>query len=229
MKDVPIRLQREIERLKKNLLRISAVVEESFWMALNSVKERNLALARKAIDNDSQIDTMEVDLEEDCLKLLALYQPVARDLRLIIAVLKINNDLERVGDLAVNIAERAFTIVEQEHLPLPKEYFQMAEKVRWMLTSSIDSLVNSDAALAHRVCISDDAVDALNKQVYEMLKAEMLRDPKGLETLIGYLSVFRQLERIADHATNIAEDVIYLIEGQIIRHREPDSDNKPAK
>ncbi|MFA4987909.1 MAG: PhoU domain-containing protein, partial [Candidatus Brocadiia bacterium] len=136
--------------------------------------------------------------------------------------------LERVGDLAVNIAERAFTIVEQEYIPLPKEYFAMAEKVRWMLTRSIDSLVNTDAALAHRVCISDDSVDELNQRVYEMLKGEMLREPKYLETLIGYLSVFRQLERIADHATNIAEDVIYLIEGQIVRHREPEEGEKRA-
>jgi len=216
---MPLHLQREIEKLKKQLLSLSALAEESVFRAVKSLRDRDRDLAQAVIDDDIVIDQMEVDIEEECHKILALYQPVAFDLRFIIAVLKINNELERIGDIAVNIAERVVFLATQEEVDIPFDFAGMVEKVQAMLRNSLDSLVNLDAEMAYGVCMADDEVDAINRQMYDQVKDGIRQHPEHLESLIHLLSVSRHLERIADLASNIGEDVIYMITGGIIRHR----------
>lgn len=212
-------LHMEIETLKKKILSLSAIVEESVQKAMKSVVGRNSGLAQNVIENDTIIDTTEVELEEDCLKILALHQPVAIDLRFIITVLKINNDLERIGDEATNIAERAVVLATQEIIRIPVDLNGMAEKVEYMLKLSLDSLVQLDSDLARKVCSLDDEVDNQYAEIHSIVKTEIQNHPDFIEYLIDILGTARHLERIADHATNIAEDVIYMIEGVIIRHQ----------
>jgi len=212
-------LQREIENLKKKLLALGAKVETSVREATLSIEKLDADLAQKIIDNDINIDNTEVEIEEDCLKILALHQPVAVDLRFIVAVLKINNDLERIGDLAVNIAERAVFLAGQSKVNISIDLVDMAHNAQSMLKKSIDALINHDAQLAHKVCVSDDIVDQMNRQMYLKVQEAILKNPEQITPLIHLLSASRHLERIADHTTNIAEDVIYMIEGQIVRHR----------
>ncbi|HRU24771.1 MAG TPA: phosphate signaling complex protein PhoU [Candidatus Latescibacteria bacterium] len=212
-------LQREIENLKKKLLALGAFVEESVQKAVTAISERNAAAAREVIESDPEIDKMEIDIEEDCLKVLALHQPVAIDLRFIVAVLKINNDLERIGDLAVNIAERAAFLATQERVDIPFDFVGMASKAKTMLARSLDALINGDTELAHSVCAADDEVDQINREMYYQIQDGIRNSPEQMVCLLHLLSVSRHLERIADHATNIAEDVIYMIAGEIVRHR----------
>ncbi len=216
---MPVHLQREIENLKKDLLTLGAMAENSVREATRAIERRDEALAQSVIEKDINLDRMEVEVEESCLKILALHQPVAIDLRFIIAVLKINNDLERVGDLAVNIAERALFLATAAGINIDFDFTKMAVKTQEMLKKCLDALVNFNAQLAHKVCACDDEIDAMNREVYLLVQNAMNTYPDQAESLIHLLSVSRHLERIADHATNIAEDVIYMIEGDIIRHR----------
>jgi phosphate transport system protein len=209
----------EIEKLKKKIVALTAVVEDAVRKAVKSVDDGNAELAQQLIDGDTDIDRTEVDIEEDCLKLLALYQPVATDLRFIVAVLKINNDVERVGDLAVNIAERALFLCTQEPIDVPFDFAEMRRKTLAMLRDSLGALMNMDARLARQVRALDDEVDEINREMYLKIGQAVRKDPHHIERLLSYLSASRHLERIADYATNIAEDVIYLIEGQIVRHK----------
>jgi len=211
-------LNREIEKLKRQILSLGAIVEDRVNQAVKALQERNAKLAQLVIDGDPEIDQMEVDLEEECLKILALHQPVAIDLRFIIAVLKINNELERIGDLAVDIAERAAFLATQKPIESPIDFAIMCEKTISMLKKSLDSLVNRDATIALEVCATDDAVDAINRQMYRKIEENILKYPEQIDAYIHLLSSSRHLERIADHATNIAEDVIYMITGDIVRH-----------
>ncbi|HOT35771.1 MAG TPA: phosphate signaling complex protein PhoU [Candidatus Latescibacteria bacterium] len=212
-------LQREIDNLKKKLLALGAFVEEDVQKAVTAISERNASAAREVIESDPDIDKMEIDIEEDCLKVLALHQPVAIDLRFIVAVLKINNDLERIGDLAVNIAERAAFLATQERVDIPFDFVGMASKAKTMLARSLDALINGDTELAHSVCAADDEVDQINREMYYQIQDGIRNSPEQMVCLLHLLSVSRHLERIADHATNIAEDVIYMIAGEIVRHR----------
>lgn len=214
-----IHMSNEIERLKKMLLSLCSRVEEQLWQAVQSIKDRDGQLAQKVIDQDYTIDQDEIDVEEECLKILALYQPVAIDLRFIITALKINNDLERIGDLSVNVAERSEFLSRRQPVTVPFDFDLMAEKTQAMLRKGIQALINQDKDLAHEVCGMDDEVDAINKDMYELVKKSILENPSDIECLIHLLSVSRHLERIADHATNIAEDVIYMVEGKIVRHK----------
>ncbi len=216
---MPYRLQREIEKLKKSILTLGAVVEERVHMAVESINKRDEKLARQVIDGDPQIDDMEVDLEEDCLKLLALHQPVAIDLRFIIAVLKINNDLERIGDLAVNISERAIFVAKHDRVAIPFDFPAMSKKVKDMVKKSLDSLVNMDTALSSKVLKMDDEVDAINREMYNQVREGICKEPDKLEVFTHLLNTSRHLERIGDLATNIAEDVIYMVDGRIVRHK----------
>ncbi len=216
-------LEREIENLKKLVLALSATVEDNVYKAVRALTERNSALAEQVIvSDDRDIDQTEIVIEEECLKVLALHQPVAGDLRLIIAILKINNDLERMGDLAVNIAERAQFLASRERPDFPIDLPLMAEKTKAMLRKSLDALMNRDAKLAREVLVADDEVDAMNREMYIRIQDAIRRKPDQLESLIHLLSCSRHLERIADHATNIAEDVIYMVEGVIVRHHAED-------
>ncbi|MCF7955348.1 MAG: phosphate signaling complex protein PhoU [Phycisphaerae bacterium] len=212
-------LNKEIENLKKQLLTLCSMVEDSLWQAVKSIKNRDIDLARKVMISDSAIDDMEVKVEEDCLKILALHQPVAIDLRFIITALKINNDLERIGDLAVNIAERSQFLSAQKQDDMLFDFETMAEKTQAMVKKSIDALVNIDVKVAVEVCNDDDEVDEINRQMYDQVKEQVRKSPENVETLIHLLSISRHLERIADHATNIAEDVIYMVKGEIVRHK----------
>ncbi|RZB30009.1 MAG: phosphate transport system protein [Desulfobacteraceae bacterium Eth-SRB1] len=215
-----IHFQRELDKIKKMVLSLGAMVEERVRMATRAVELRDANLAEKIIKSDYEIDELEVEVEEECLKILALHQPVAVDLRFLIAVIKINNDLERIGDEAVNIAERVQIIAKRQMLDIPFNHSLMAEKSETMLKKSLDALVNVDVDLALRVCALDDEVDNMLNEAYDVVKHAIGKHPDRVSYLINLLLVSRHLERIADHATNIAEEVIYLIEGEIIRHRE---------
>ncbi|MBD3285341.1 phosphate signaling complex protein PhoU [candidate division WOR-3 bacterium] len=211
-------LQREVSRLKKQVRKLGKVVQENLDDAIKSVRDRDPKLAEEVIQKDQEIDQMEVDTEEECLKLLALYQPVAVDLRFIIAALKMNNDLERIGDLALNIAKQAKQIASGRKLNPPFDVDEMTTKVQSMVAESMASMVNMDATQARRVMLEDEPIDRMHREMYEKVEKLLGKRPKYADIYIRYLSVSRYLERIADHATNIAEDVIYLVEGEITRH-----------
>ncbi len=216
-------LHREIESLKLKLLSLSAIVEEQVQKAVKALHERDAELARQVIlADDEEVDKAEVDVEEDCLKALALHQPVAADLRFIVAVLKINNDLERVGDMAVNIAERAGFLANQQPVEPPLDFSEMADKAQSMLKRSLDALMNVDPDLGQQVCAADDEVDVLNRRMYDQVQERIREHPEHIDYLMHFLAVSRHLERIADHATNIAEDVIYMVTGEIVRHKAED-------
>jgi len=214
-----IRLQRDIDRLKKRIIELGTLVEERYTMAVQAIECRDIELARKVILGDIDIDRMEVDLEEECLKILALHQPVADQLRYIVAVLKLNNDLERIGDLAVNIAQRLEFSTVSKDAPIPFDYFTMCQRVEEMLRNALDSLVNMDLDLAYQVCAADDEVDFMKHMMQSQFLQKVREHSGDLEQLINLFLISRHLERIGDHATNIAEDVIYMITGQIHRHR----------
>ncbi len=216
---MPVRLQKELQKLKKRILSLGTMVEERVRMAIKAVETRDEKLAKRIIEMDREIDEIEVEIEEECLKILALHQPVAVDLRFIAAVIKINNDLERIGDQAVNIAERVVSIARRPQVTVPFDYKLMAEKTETMLKESLDALVNLDADLAHKVCLKDDEVDDINREIYDKVKEAIRSHPDRVGYMINLLLVSRHLERIADLTTNIAEEVIYLIEGEISRHR----------
>jgi len=216
--------QKELMKIKKMVLSLGAAVEERVQMAKAAIDDRDAQLARKIIKQDFEIDEMEVEVEEECLKILALHQPVAVDLRFLIAVIKINNDLERIGDQAVNIAERVVSITKQDPTDFVFDYSSMAEKAQIMLKMSLDALVNMDVDLALKVCLLDDEVDDIKVIAYNKIKAAMAQNPDNLGYYINLLLISRHLERLADHTTNIAEEVIYMIEGEIVRHSIDESD-----
>ncbi|MBZ0266317.1 phosphate signaling complex protein PhoU [bacterium] len=212
-------LRKEIDHLQKQILNVGALAEESVQRAVRSFMTNDTALAKQVIEDDNEIDHAEVEVEEECLKVLALHQPVAVDLRLIIAVLKINNDLERIGDLAVNIAQKTLHLHDFPPVQPPDKIEIMAKQSQEMLKMSIDSLVSSNSQTALKVCELDDIVDDLNREIFFSQRELMSSDPSRLEGYVEHIGVSRNLERIADLATNIAEDVYYLVEGEIIRHK----------
>lgn len=211
-------LHREIEKLKKKIMIVGTLVEESLRDSIKAVIERNTKHAQLIIESDAIVDDKEVELEEECLKILALYQPVAIDLRYIISVLKINNDLERIGDLAVNVAERAVYLTSQPPITIPDTIPRMAAIVQDMLKNSLDALVNMDTVIAAKVCESDDEVDDLLDGMYPFIQSMIEQEPEQINIWLQLLSIARYLERAADHCTNIAEDVEYLVNGEIKRH-----------
>lgn len=215
---MPTLLQRKIEELKKEILFLGATVEERVKMAIRAVDSWDTDLAGKIIESDYDINEKEVEIEEVCLEIIARYQPVAVDLRFLSAVIKINNDLERIGDEAVNIAERVLIVAKDDKAKFTFDYSAMAEKAEFMLRRSLDALVNQDLDLAVHVCVMDEEVDQLKNDVYDVVKRFIQDDSQRTGYLINLLLISRHLERIADHATNIAEEVIYLIEGNIARH-----------
>ncbi len=208
-----------IEQLKKKILHLTAMVEENLLTAVKSINLRDSGLAETVVDNDYEIDKMEVEVEEECLKILALHQPVAIDLRFIISVLKINNDLERIGDEAVNIAMRTTELARWDRTDVPFNLSVMLRLAVRMVKRSTDALIAMETSDAREVCFADDEMDEYHKETYRAVQEEIKKDPKYTPYLISLLGVSRSLERIADHATNIAEDVIYMVNGEIIRHR----------
>ena len=213
-------IEHQIQQLKQLILRFGTIVEESINRSNIALFKKDVALARRVMDNDSEIDRMEVEVEEECLKILALYQPVAADLRFVVAVLKINNDLERIGDLASNIAKRVAQLENTGPYELPREIPLMAKQAEEMVKKSLDAVVNGDPDLARLIREEDDVVDAGRQTVRKLMMDQIKQNPESVESLLRINSVSKHLERIADMATNIAEDVIYMVEGEIVRHRQ---------
>ena len=212
-------LQRELDIVQRELLALFAMVEETIDNAIRALNERRLDLAEQVLAGDDEIDRREVHIEEECLKILALHQPVAVDLRRVATVIKINTDLERIADLAQNIAERAQFLASRSAFPIPAKLGRMVNAATQMVRDALGSFINLDAETARRVCVQDDEVDQCNREIIAELYRLMCGHPEMVEPAMHCFSATRHVERIADHATNIAEDVIYLIEGEIVRHR----------
>jgi phosphate transport system protein len=212
-------LQRDLDTLQRDLLTLAGLVEEAIHKAITALQTRNVGLAREVIAGDSEIDREENHIDEECLKILALHQPVAGDLRRIAAGLMINTDLERMADLAEEIAERAIHLASPPLLPVPDKLQRMTDLTTMMVRQSLDSFVNLSISQAQAVMRMDDEVDRYNVELIAEVVQAMQRGPELINPGLSLFSVVRHLERIADHATNIAEDVIYLVEGEIVRHR----------
>ena len=210
--------QKELEKLKENLLKMAALVEEAISNSVQSLVQRDTDLANKTFDGEDRINRMENEIEDMCLKLLALRQPMAVDLRFITSAMKITTDLERMGDQAVNIAERAVSLNQEPQLKPYIDIPRMAEIVQSMVRDVLDSFVKSDSNLARSVCARDDLVDGLNQQVFRELLTFMISEPTTIQRAVHLMIVCRCLERIADHATNIAEDVIFVVDARVIKH-----------
>jgi phosphate transport system protein len=210
---------RQIEKLKRMILTLGGFVEQSVEQAIRAIEDRDVDLARAVIDNDTRIDILEVDIEEECLHTLALYNPVASDMRFVVSIVKINRDLERIGDLAVNLAEQAIFLADEPRFePAPFDLGEECSRVRSMLKRSLDALVNHDAELAKRVRDEDDAVDAIHRGMYQKVEDAIRQNPDDVARLIDLLNVSRHLEHIADLAVSISEDVVYMVKGDILRH-----------
>ena len=210
--------EKELGDLKEKVLKLGSMVEKAINDAIKSLVERNSALAVETIDRDPLVNALEVEIDEECIRLIALRQPRASDLRLITTAMKITTDLERMGDLAVDISERALELNEEPQLKPYIDIPRMAEIAQGMVRDALDAFVNRDSALARDVLIRDDMVDNLNYQVFNELLFFMIQDPKTVSRAVKITYISKYLERIADHATNIAEMVVYLVEGKIIRH-----------
>ena len=212
-------LQRDLDNLRRDLIGLASSVEEAIHKSIRALRERDAALAEDVIAGDTEIDLNENQVEEECLKVLALHQPVAVDLRLIAAALKINTDLERMGDLAEDIAERAIHLSQPPFIPIPEKLQRMTDLTTTMVRDSISAFIDLDTRMARRVCRLDDEVDRYNQEIIDEIMRTMQADPALVAPGLSMFSATRHLERIADHATNIAEDVVYLVEGEIIRHQ----------
>ena len=214
-----IRFQKELDKLKKHIHLLGHMVIESIRDVIQALESLDSELAEQVIISDPEIDQKEVEIEEECLKLLALYQPVATDLRLVIAIMKINNELERIGDEAGNIAKLIKVMAKQEKTCRSFDYSLMADRTQFMLKTCLESLLEGNEDLAHKVRRLDDGVDTAKNQAYRTIFKVIKEKPEHAEYLINMQQVAHHLERVADHATNIAEQVIYLTQGVIVRHR----------
>ena len=208
----------ELKALKGRLLQMASLAEESIAKSIKALVERDKKLAEDVIKSDEAINLLEIEVDELSLKLLALRQPIATELRFITSALKINSDLERIGDLSVNIAQRALDLMEHPLLKPLIDIPRMAQLAQKMVKDSLDAFVNRDADLARNVCMRDDEVDQLNHQIFRELLTYMIQDTKAITRAVDLILVGRHLERIADHATNISEDVVYLVKGKTIKH-----------
>jgi phosphate transport system protein len=210
--------EEELTRLKERILKMGALVESQIAASIKALVERDTALAKQTIQNDHLVNAMDVEIDEDCIRLLALYQPAARDLRFITTAMKITTDLERMSDLAEDICERSIELSEE---PLLKPYIdipRMAEAAQKMVREALDAFVNKDAKLARKVCADDQFIDELTHQIFRELLSFMVEDPTTITRAVRISFVAKYIERIGDHSTNIAEMVVYLVEGKIIRH-----------
>lgn len=212
-------LGKEIGRLKKMILELCTYVEENVCRAVDAVEAVDAKKAKSVIKRDKVVDTREIDIEEECLKILALYQPVASDLRYVVACLKLNNDLERIGDLGKKIAKYALVLDQSGISEIPFDFTMLEEKTKEMLRNSIEALINLNANEALKVCVADDEVDELEIDMKRQIKDMIRKDPEKLDAYLALIGVARTLERIADYTTNIAEDVIYFVNGEIVRHK----------
>jgi phosphate transport system protein len=208
----------ELDYLRSRLLEMSALVEDSVYRSVLALTEKDPQQSQKVLQNESEINHMEIEIDDLATRLLALQQPMATDLRFLTSAIKINNDLERMGDLAVNIVERALSLSNEPLMKPMIDIPAMASRVQSMIRKSLDAFVKKDPELARTVLVSDDAVDSLRDSIYEELIGYMEQDPKTVRQGINLMFVARNLERLADHATNIAEDVLFLVQGVDVRH-----------
>ncbi|MBL8728107.1 MAG: phosphate signaling complex protein PhoU [Planctomycetes bacterium] len=214
-----LHLYRDLDALRNRLLQLGGLVERSIADATAAFLQRDAERARQVVRGDREVDTAEVRIEEDCLKVLALHQPVAGDLRFVVAVLKVNTDLERMGDAAESIAARAIQLAALPAFALPEEFPHMVTMASGMAQKAMESLRQEDTALARRVLEDDVIVDSALRRMFEVLQERMRNHPDDVEAAVLTLSTSRQVERIADLATNIAEDVVFLHDGEIVRHK----------
>jgi phosphate transport system protein len=218
--------QQELNKLKGNLLQMAGLAERAISNAVEALVKRDTSLAEKTIGEDEKINQMELRIDELCLKLLALHQPMAADLRFITSAMRINTELERIGDQAVNIAERVISLNQEPQLKPYIDIPRMAEITQSMVKDVLDAFVNGDAKLARSVCERDDQVDGLNDQVFRELLTYMMADSKTITRSVHLIIVSRCLERIADHATNIAEGVIFMVKALVIKHHADEKGEK---
>lgn len=211
-------LDRDLDALKRDILTMGAMVEEATSKAIDSLLNREVSLGEEVLTGDDAIDMKELEVEDKCLKTLALHQPVAGDLRYIIVILKVNNDLERMGDLAGHIATRAIYLARHPPIGTPARFEEMVELVSMMVRKCLDALVNRDSKLALEVVNTDNLVDEIHWESYEELRERMRSESDIIDLAFHTISAVRHLERIADHAANIAEDVYFMVEGEVIRH-----------
>ena len=221
------RLEHDLSDLKERVLRMGSLVEDAIRKSIKALVERDRQLALAVIDGDAVINTHDVEIEEECIRLLAIWQPTGSNLRFITTAIKIITDLERMGDLAVDICERTIELMDEPQLKPYIDIPRMAEASQKMLKDSLDAFVEKDADLAVKVCAADDFVDNLNQQIFNELLVYMLQDPKNIARAVRLTYVAKYLERVGDHATNIAEMVVYMVKGKVIRHmacevREPE-------
>ncbi|MHC5209360.1 MAG: phosphate signaling complex protein PhoU [Planctomycetota bacterium] len=217
-------LDEELAQLGQGILHMGGLVEQAVGAASAALTQRRADLARGVVEADDAIDHAELEVDEECLRLLALYHPVASDLRFITAVMKINNDLERIGDLGANLAARAKHLSSREPLDAPLQFEHMTETVCGMLHDSLEALVRRDAALARDVIRRDVEVNRMHREQFVLLRELMQTDPGSVERAMDLVSASRQLERIGDQTKNIAEDVVFLVEAKVLRHHRPDDD-----
>ncbi|MBT5483610.1 MAG: phosphate signaling complex protein PhoU [Gammaproteobacteria bacterium] len=214
-----LHLQRDVEKLKKEILKLGTMVETAINNSILALNNREMSYVDEVLKNEEFINEMEVKIEEDCLKILALHQPVAGDLRFIVVALKVNNDLERMGDFAKNIAKRAKELMQVEPLAtLPAFVNELPDLVRTMVRNSLDALVKLDVELAQEVIDMDDKVDEINRAMYDEVTRVARENPDRTKVAISLLSTSRYMERIGDLSTNIAEDVIFMVDGRVVRH-----------
>ena len=215
-----IHLQKDLQDLRVELVQLGTMVESAINEAVHALINRRPELAEKVLKEGDAIDAKEVHIEEMCLKTLALHQPVAVDLRFIVVALKVNNDLERMGDFAENVANRAISLASQDPIPVPREFSEdLPNHIRQMIRMALDALVKLDVELAREVIKMDRKVDAINRNMYTELQNLMKEDSNKVERAVQYLSSSRYLERIGDLTTNIAEDVIFMVKGEVVRHK----------
>jgi phosphate transport system protein len=208
----------ELKNLKEKLLRMAGLVEESIELAIEALKDQKEEPARQVLCHETEINTLDVEVDEACLRLMALRQPMAGDLRFITSAMKITSELERMGDLAVNVAEQALILAKLPQLKPLIDIPRMARLAQAMVRDSINAFVNRDEALARSVCERDDEVDNLDEQIFRELLTYMMEDPASIKRAVALILVSRNIERMADHATNVGEDVIYLAKGKTIKH-----------
>jgi len=215
---MPKHLHRDLDLLSRELLTMGAMVEDATNKAVSALINRQADLAREVIRGDGAINEKENLVEEEALKILALHQPVAQDLRFIITALKVNNDLERIGDLAANLGERTLQLIDSDPFPIPGDFRKLVDLVQSMVRDALNALVNRDADRARHVCELDDEVDNLHREMFAHLQGVMMKDPSVCPQGVCLISASKHLERIADLATNVAEDVVFMVEGDIVRH-----------
>lgn len=212
-------LDEHLEKLKTRVLKMCSLVDEQVQFAIKAVEDDNLELAQSVIDRDKKVNKYDVKIDKICQKIFALAQPVAMDLRYIMSSLTINSNLERIGDIAVNIAENIILIKKKPEFYANTKLEEMFNLTKHMLKNSIDAFIGSNPVLAKEVILADDIIDKLNGENYQIVKSIMKQNPDNIEGAVALLVISRELERLADHSTNIAEDVFFIVEAQMIKHK----------